>query len=378
MEPVGLVLAGGGGKAAYQIGVWKALKELGIVPMIHCVSGASAGALNTVLFAHGDYALAEKIWQEVTPSRFLSVDEKSFLSFIGYYFVCGSPIPAIITSILRNGTFSREGLLEVIDANMDLTQLQYSDTKAYVNAYNVTETKLEYFPLNGKTQEEIKTILLASSALPVAYGTVTMGKSLYLDGGLPIIGDIMPIKPLYDQGIRHFILVDLKKGDVETYQKKFPDCHFIYLCPSQYQGGLMEGTLDFSKTSSMARMQLGYEDALAFFNKSKEETPPSAFVQDFKQYARIHRDMTLEEQFPLLFPNGEALRLFCTKTIGFPNIKTHTLGGHYCWSTCYCIDGWKIQKNAFTRHYRILDPQNIRHGWLNGDMFLGAMNQIEG
>jgi len=289
MASIGLILAGGGGKAAYQIGVWKALQELGIDKIIPAVSGTSAGALNAVLFAHGDYALAEKIWQEITPSRFLSIDEKSFLSFIGHYFVYGASIPSILPSMLKNGAFSREGLIRIIDENTELTQLQSSNKKAYVNAYNLTDAKSEYFYLNDKTQEEIKTMLLASSALPIAYGAVTMDNAIYIDGGLPIVGDGMPIKPLYAEGIRHFILVDLKKGDVNTHQEKFPDCHFIYICPSQYQGGLMDGTLDFSKTSSMARMQLGYEDAMTLFTQDKSENNLSPFAQDFKQYARIHR-----------------------------------------------------------------------------------------
>ena len=40
----GLVLAGGGVRGAYQIGVWKALKELKI--KVSAVSGVSIGAVN--------------------------------------------------------------------------------------------------------------------------------------------------------------------------------------------------------------------------------------------------------------------------------------------------------------------------------------------
>lgn len=45
----GLVLAGGGGKGAYQAGAFKALWEYGIQDYITAVSGASVGALNAVL-----------------------------------------------------------------------------------------------------------------------------------------------------------------------------------------------------------------------------------------------------------------------------------------------------------------------------------------
>ena len=47
-QKYGLVLAGGGGKGGYEIGVWKALKESKTLS-IGAVSGTSVGALNAAL-----------------------------------------------------------------------------------------------------------------------------------------------------------------------------------------------------------------------------------------------------------------------------------------------------------------------------------------
>lgn len=58
----GIVFCGGGAKGAYQIGVWKYLRELGLSKEITGVSGASIGAINSLLFAQGDWELAEKMW----------------------------------------------------------------------------------------------------------------------------------------------------------------------------------------------------------------------------------------------------------------------------------------------------------------------------
>ena len=63
MFPVtGLVFCGGGGRGAYQIGVWQALRERGLDKYTAAVSGASVGALNAALFACGDLPLAERVW----------------------------------------------------------------------------------------------------------------------------------------------------------------------------------------------------------------------------------------------------------------------------------------------------------------------------
>ena len=66
----GIVFSGGGGKGAYQIGVWKYLHELGIDQKIHGVSGASGGALNSLLFLQGDYQKAEELWADIRQDDF--------------------------------------------------------------------------------------------------------------------------------------------------------------------------------------------------------------------------------------------------------------------------------------------------------------------
>lgn len=53
MTAYGLVLGGGGAKGSYEIGVWKALKELEI-PLI-AVTGTSVGALNGAMIVQDDY-----------------------------------------------------------------------------------------------------------------------------------------------------------------------------------------------------------------------------------------------------------------------------------------------------------------------------------
>lgn len=55
-----LVLGGGGAKGSYEIGVFKALEEIGIE--IDSVYGTSIGALNGAMVVQGDVKKAEEIW----------------------------------------------------------------------------------------------------------------------------------------------------------------------------------------------------------------------------------------------------------------------------------------------------------------------------
>ena len=49
--------------------------------------------------------------------------------------------------------------------------------------------------------------------------------------------------------------------------------------------------------------------------------------------------------------------------IGLPNLKIPTLGGFIFWEDVAEIEGWRMQRNMFTGHWRLLDPRNIRCAW---------------
>lgn len=46
-----------------------------------------------------------------------------------------------------------------------------------------------------------------------------------------------------------------------------------------------------------------------------------------------------------------------------PNLKTQTLGGVQFWGDVKFFHGWHIQQNVFSKHYRLLDDQDVRHAW---------------
>lgn len=50
-------------------------------------------------------------------------------------------------------------------------------------------------------------------------------------------------------------------------------------------------------------------------------------------------------------------------SFGLPNLKSPTLGGKQFWTDHTWRQGWRIQCNALTGHWRLLDPENIRHAW---------------
>lgn len=68
-----IALEGGGAKGAYEIGVWQAFEEVGVK---YCaVSGSSVGALNGALMAMRDLDKAVHLWENLTFSQIIDVDD---------------------------------------------------------------------------------------------------------------------------------------------------------------------------------------------------------------------------------------------------------------------------------------------------------------
>lgn len=102
---IAIVFDGGGAKGAYQIGVWKWLRQQSeIDKSIMGVSGASVGALNSLLFANGDLDLAEKIWSNVqqddlTPIGKVPIRVANFAGKVGTLGAGGAVASAAINAL---------------------------------------------------------------------------------------------------------------------------------------------------------------------------------------------------------------------------------------------------------------------------------------
>ncbi|MEH6629748.1 MAG: hypothetical protein V7776_02920 [Halopseudomonas aestusnigri] len=71
---------------------------------------------------------------------------------------------------------------------------------------------------------------------------------------------------------------------------------------------------------------------------------------------------------------SETLRL----ESGYPfNIQMPTLGGKQLWRDEFVYVGWRIQSNIFSRHFRLLDPDDLRQAWGNYDDCLAVFEEIK-
>lgn len=259
---LGLVLGGGGGRGAYQIGVWQALRELGIDKHVKLISGTSIGALNAMLFMQGDLELAKKAWVNLHQEEILPIDKKDIVmqGKIRLFHTAAriNKILDLKPDLLYEGEFSRDGLITVMDQFLDIDKALASKIPCYCACSDLVLKDKRYFKIQEHPKRTIKDILLASSAIPGIYDAVEINGCLYLDGGLK---DNVPIWPLYNEGCNLIIVVRLcpeDKIDIEDY----PGCQIIDIALEEDTNVSYEGLFDFSLETVNQKMVAGYKGAM--------------------------------------------------------------------------------------------------------------------
>lgn len=265
----GLVFCGGGGRGAYHIGVWKTLEKFGLARYVAAVSGTSVGALNAALFCTVSVVKAQRIWSEISQGQIadpLSAAERVIGSIVNFARSEDKTINRErIGSVINSGLFSREGLTSLIEENGINTAVARSPVPCFACLHNTSRDAAEYFDIRAYPPDTVTRLLAASTAIPGAFAPVEIGGTLYRDGGL---SDNTPVKPLYDIGLRRFIIAYLSNDAIDKSQ--FPDAEFIELVPSEdiYLGErntniLNSGTLDFNGENAARRIALGESESAA-------------------------------------------------------------------------------------------------------------------
>lgn len=171
---IGIVLAGGFAKGAYQVGALKALREF--IPMEHIkyMSCASIGTLNGYAFATQKLEKAEEMWR-------------------GF---CGEEESLFVMKLLRS-----DKLQQVI------TNLAVPEDKLYCKLYtamlNINSMKMVYAEMNSQRQHTRK-MLRGSIALPMFNRPVKIENDHYFDGGLV---DDIPVHPLMQHKLDYIICI---------------------------------------------------------------------------------------------------------------------------------------------------------------------------
>ncbi|PCM45931.1 patatin-like phospholipase family protein [Marinobacter sp. ANT_B65] len=288
MAKVGLVFSGGGGKGAYEIGVWKALREYEFDRNIQAVAGTSVGGLNSALFVQGDYNKAERLWLDIAPQKILPLNKKELAKTLatvaGSFLLPGVPAKVLLGSTRLTegkGIFDQSGLADLIEASEACNEISPKALPFHVCALNRLQGKLEYPQLNSKTPEECAKWLLASAAIPVIFDAVIIDGNSYYDGGvLPgKYSDNAPFKPLIEiHGCTHIINIYLDRNpELLTHQRSYQNVNFWNIVPTEESAGII-ASLNFTAENAAKLIECGYKDVRKVLEQFK------AFIDDEERY----------------------------------------------------------------------------------------------
>lgn len=248
----GLVLAGGGTKGAYQVGVWKALQELGI--KVKGIVGASIGALNGALFLQDDYEMLEKMYETIKIENIMNVkgvdSNKNIFNLSNIFNLAAdyTKQKGIDNTPLRNMIRQYINMDKLYDSNIDFGLVTYSVKN---------KQPLQMFK-NEIPKDEMENFLLASSCFPIFKPQVINGEEFY-DGGLY---DNTPTNMLIEKGYKNIIIADIA-GVGFSQKTANKDVYIKVIKPTEDLGG----TFEFNHERIINNIKLGYLDTMKAFNQ---------------------------------------------------------------------------------------------------------------
>jgi NTE family protein len=253
MDSFGLVLAGGGTRGAYQIGVWKALLETEIP--VCAVAGVSIGALNGALFCQGDWQIANRAWHEVSVTDLVKLPEP--LPVPDNVFDRRN-LPVLTRLVIQEKGLDTSPLRRQMDHYLDEKRLYNSMVDFGVLTYCLTDMKPVSVFCKELPPGKIFDYILASASLPL-FRTVRIDGKRLVDGG---VYNNRPTEMLINRGCSHIIEVEVGGiGLVRSYDPA--GAQIISIKPEKPIGGL----LDIRHEMIDANIRQGYSDAMQAFKQ---------------------------------------------------------------------------------------------------------------
>ena len=309
----GLVMAGGGAKGAFEIGVWRWLAENGFVDKITGIAGTSVGALNSILFAQSSYEQAKTIWQSIRQNDMIFFRDGEFLDDIWDKIIGGNfasseyekyveiignvikmtpglrvgQIPQIMIASLivyfSEPVFTQEKLEEIagkmLESELKENKAVFVSTaRVSFNAHKVKPAQklwekffeADYYCLNGLEPSDQTNLVMSSACLPFIYPARSFGGFSYSDGGC---GDNLPVYPLKKAGFKKLIVIHLSNRKTsDPLIEKQGDTELFHVYPSLSTEGLHK-TISISQIKTDEWIEDGYQCAcrqLGFFLKEGE------------------------------------------------------------------------------------------------------------
>ena len=242
-----LVLAGGGARGSYQVGVWRALMELDWHPQI--ITGTSVGGLNGAMFVLDLYETARDMWLTIRSRDVMELPEEN---------ADLSALHQFLRRVVKEGGMDVTPLEEIVERVLDEDALRASPIRFGLVTVEKRGLKPRELPLEEIPKGKVKDYLLASAACFPALRAKQIDGVQFLDGGYR---DNMPTGLAQKMGAEELVCVDLEGVGITLPNRTGLPTTMVR---SYWELG---DILHFDPDTARRNIELGYYDTLRAFGR---------------------------------------------------------------------------------------------------------------
>jgi len=247
---IGLILTGGGARAAYQVGVLKAIAEFQprrAQNPFQVICGTSAGALNAAVLAvnmrsfRKGVRYLDRVWKSFHADQVYRTD------FVGVFnntvlWLAGLALSTIgINRLMNVSLLDNSPLIELLEEIMPCEKIQENIDMGLLHALSITASGYgsgqsvtfyqgseEIMPWEGTRRIGVKTNienrhLLASSALPFFFPAIKINREYFGDGSMR---QIAPISSAMQMGATSIVVIGVNPSNEKLSKQREDIDHY--------------------------------------------------------------------------------------------------------------------------------------------------------
>ncbi|HAH89042.1 MAG TPA: phospholipase [Faecalibacterium sp.] len=290
-----LVLAGGGARGSYQVGVWRALMELDWHPQI--ITGTSVGGLNGAMFVLDLYETARDMWLTIRSRDVMELPEEN-ADF--------SALHQFLRRVVKEGGMDVTPLEEIVERVLDEDALRAAPIRFGIVTVEQRGLRPRELTLEDIPAGQVRDYLMASAACFPALRARQIDGVKFLDGGY---SDNMPTGLAKTMGAEELVCVDLEGvGITRPNLTGLPTT----MIRSYWELG---DILHFDPDTAKRNMELGYYDTrramgylrgCAYAVSCDAQSCEDAAAFDWK-FTRLQK--AVREKYPVTLTADVALKL---------------------------------------------------------------------
>ncbi len=237
-----LVFSGGGAKGVFELGAWRAFRELGLE--FDAVAGASVGSLNAALYAQDRFDLAEEIWDTVSIEKIVDLprhfvkDGKVDIREVNL-----ENISFFNKVLFQKGGLDSSPLYSLLNQYLDEKVIRRRGVDLGIVTVEVKGFKARELFLDQMEEGLLADYLLASASFPAFEDAVFNGRR-FTDGG--IVNNI-PHSMMKERGYRDITVVDVSGMGMNRKPEVEGTCT-TYIKNSLSMGGVLDFSPGFLKS----------------------------------------------------------------------------------------------------------------------------------